>query len=64
MLVLEVKGREREQDRTKRDALREWVEAVNQHGGFGQWTSAVSTKPGDIHDILHGAIEGHAPTKE
>ena len=51
-LALEVKGRERDQDRTKRRFLEEWAEAVNEHGGFGRWTCAVSKKPSDIHDIL------------
>ena len=52
MLILEVKGRDRDQDRTKRRFLEEWVNAVNTHGGFGRWTWAVSTTPGDIPDIL------------
>ena len=51
-LVLEVKGREREEDRTKRRYMEEWCEAVNAHGGFGRWECAVSWRPGDIHDIL------------
>ena len=52
MLILEVKGRDSDQDRTKRRFLEEWVNAVNAHGGFGRWTWAVSTTPGDIPDIL------------
>ena len=52
MLILEVKGRDSDQDRTKRRFLEEWVNAVNAHGGFGHWTWAVSTTPGDIPDIL------------
>ena len=52
MLVLEVKGQDSDQDRTKRRFLDEWVNAVNAHGGFGRWTWAVSTTPGDIPDIL------------
>ena len=52
MLVLETKGRDSEQDRTKRQFLEEWVNAVNAHGGFGRWIWAVSTTPGDIPDIL------------
>ena len=55
MLVLEVKGREREQDRTKRRFLEEWVAAVNGHGSFGRWTWAVSRKPSDVHDVLAAA---------
>ena len=33
MLVLETKGRDSEQDRTKRRFLAEWTRAANQHGG-------------------------------
>ena len=51
-LILEVKGRDRDSDRTKRRYLREWVNAVNAHGGFGRWSCAVSANPGEIHDIL------------
>ena len=52
MLVLEVKGKEREQDITKRRYLEEWCRAVTEHGGFGHWDCAVSWRPGDVHDIL------------
>jgi type III restriction enzyme len=36
-LVLETKGRDTEQDRTKRRFLEQWVQAVNTHDGFGLW---------------------------
>ena len=52
MLVLETKGRDSDQDRTKRRFLDEWIYAVNAHGGFGQWSRDVSKDPGDIQDIL------------
>ena len=52
MLVLETKGRDSEQDRTKRKYLAEWVEAVNAHGGFGRWHWDVVLNPGEIHGIL------------
>lgn len=52
MLVLEVKGRDSAENRTKRHALAEWVRAVNSHGGFGTWASDVSFDPGDVRDIL------------
>ena len=52
MLVLEVKGQEREEDRTKRRYLQDWCRAVNEHGGFGRWDCAVSWRPGDVQDIL------------
>ncbi|RUL81580.1 BPTD_3080 family restriction endonuclease [Tautonia sociabilis] len=51
-LVLETKGQETEQDRVKRYYLNEWVQAVNAHGGFGQWRSAVAKTPGEIRDLL------------
>ena len=56
LLVLETKGQPDEQSYSKRRALEQWTRAVNQHGGFGQWTSDVSINPGDIKDILdkHG----------
>lgn len=47
MLILETKGQETQQDRTKREFLKEWIEAVNQQGGFGVWHWAVSTHPDD-----------------
>ena len=56
MLVLEVKGRERERDRSKHEALGEWVAAVNAHGGFGYWCYAVSRKPGEVHGILAASL--------
>ena len=52
MLILETKGRDREQDKTKRGFLDEWVRAVNAHGGFGRWSWAVSRQPGEIKGIL------------
>lgn len=51
-LVLETKGQERERDKAKRAALREWVEAVNADGRFGQWCRDVSRSASDILDIL------------
>ena len=52
MLVLEVKGQDTQQNKTKREFLAEWVAAVNGHGGFGHWASDVSFDPADIPDIL------------
>ena len=51
-LALETKGRQDGQSRAKRRALEQWVAAVNQHGGFGHWASAVSHNPADIKDVL------------
>lgn len=53
-LVLETKGQDTPQDKTKRSFLDEWAKAVNQQGGFGKWLWAVSHDPSDVPDILHG----------
>lgn len=53
-LILEAKGQDTQQDRTKREFLDEWVRAVNSHGGFGTWKWAVSTHPSDVEGILQG----------
>ena len=52
LLILEVKGQDTQQDATKRQFLAEWVRAVNQHGGFGEWSSDVSRNPRDLLNIL------------
>jgi len=52
MLVLEVKGQDTPKDQTKRRFLSEWIEAVNTHGSFGRWASAVSRHPADLEGIL------------
>jgi type III restriction enzyme len=51
-LVLEVKGVDDEKNRTKRAALREWIDAVNSDGRFGKWEWDVSFRPSDIKDII------------
>ena len=55
-LVLETKGQDSEQNRTKHRFLDEWVNAVNEHGGFGRWSWDVSRDPSDLKDIIdrHG----------
>jgi type III restriction enzyme len=55
-LVLEVKGQDSAQNRAKRQALDEWVQAVNGHGGFGHWCWAVSHHPADVADVLARAV--------
>ena len=64
MLVLEVKGRERDSDRTKRAYLREWVDAVNDHGGFGCWSCAMSRTTGEVHDILAERVRASRSTSD
>jgi type III restriction enzyme len=62
-LVLEVKGRDTAQDRTKRQALADWVEAVNAHAGFGRWAAGVSFSPSDLPQLLaNGAATMRLPT--
>lgn len=52
-LVLEVKGEDSAQDQAKRAALRQWVEAVNAHGGFGAWASdVVIAQPSQARDVI------------
>lgn len=51
-LILEVKGRDDQQQQTKREFLSEWVRAVNGHGGFGEWAADVSRHPKDVLEIL------------
>ena len=55
-LILEVKGQDSEQNKVKRQHLDQWVQAVNQHGGFGEWCADVSFSASDIGDKLakHG----------
>jgi type III restriction enzyme len=54
-LVLEVKGQDSEQNKAKRAAIRTWIQAVNEHGGFGQWAFDVVFDPARIPDAVVGA---------
>ncbi|MBI5749339.1 MAG: DEAD/DEAH box helicase family protein [Nitrospinae bacterium] len=54
-LILETKGQDSEQDKTKRAFLDEWCRAVNQHGGCGKWSCAVSFDPNDLQNLLEDA---------
>lgn len=53
--MLETKGLDSEQNKTKRAFLDEWCRAVNQHGGFGRWSGTVSFNPNDLEKLLHDA---------
>lgn len=55
-LILETKGVDSQQNKTKRDFLNDWVNAVNTHGGFGKWHWAVSFHPSDMAEILNRNI--------
>jgi type III restriction enzyme len=52
LLILETKGQDTQRDKTKREFLNEWVQAVNEHGGFGRWQWAVSFNPADLDAII------------
>lgn len=55
-LVLEVKGRDDEHSRVKRDFLKEWINAINSYGAFGKWDYAVSKHPGDLEGIIKAFV--------
>lgn len=52
MLALEIKGVDSPQNKAKRDALADWVTAVNSEGGFGSWAWAVAFEPAQVHDLI------------
>ena len=56
ILALEIKGKDSPQNKAKRDALDQWVKAINGYGGFGVWSWDVAFNPAEIQDILarHG----------
>lgn len=54
-LIVETKGQDNEQNKTKRAYLDEWCRAINQHGGFGKWSWAVSFDPNDLDQILQNS---------
>ena len=52
-LVLEIKGEDSPQDQAKRQALDQWVQAVNAHGGFGIWAADVVVgSAAGLQDVL------------
>lgn len=54
-LVLEVKGMDSQQNKTKRQFLDDWIKAVNTHGGFGFWQWAVSKNQSEMPDVIKRA---------
>ena len=44
-LLLEIKGEEREKDRTKHQAAQRWVSAVNHWGELGKWAFHACKNP-------------------
>lgn len=55
-LIIETKGQDSEQNKTKRAYLDEWCRAVNQHGGFGKWKWAVSFNPNDLGELIEKSM--------
>ena len=57
MALLETKGVDSPQDQAKRAALAQWVQAVNEHGGFGTWAwDVVVGEAASLRDVIdaHG----------
>jgi type III restriction enzyme len=57
-LAMETKGQNTPQDETKRRYLAEWINAVNAHGGFGKWASAVCFNPSDLPTKIQETMTG------
>lgn len=52
MLVLEMKGQMRDADKTKHDAMRQWVSAVNADGNHGRWQFAICRTAAEVPQAL------------
>jgi len=55
-LILETKGKYTQKDQVKSVFLKQWIKAVNQHGGFGFWQRDISRNPTDVKMILDTAV--------
>ncbi len=51
-LLIEVKGLEREQDRSKEAGARRWIDAVNHWGRLGRWRYAKIHSPHQLESVL------------
>ncbi len=51
-LVLEVKGKDDDQNKQKRRSLDDWVAAVNDNGNYGTWVWDVAFHPSDVRTII------------
>lgn len=51
-LVLEIKGQDTPQNKSKRSALDAWVREINSKGGFGTWCWDVIFEPAQIQDAI------------
>ena len=54
-LIVEVKGIPTQQDQVKWEYLKEWVQAVNEYGGFGFWKWEVVKEPQEIISFLNNS---------
>ncbi len=52
MLILEVKGYDDLQNKTKREFLNDWCKAINNQKQFGEWVWEVSFNPNDLLEKL------------
>lgn len=59
----EVKGLEREQDRSKEGGARRWVDAVNHWGRLGRWRYAKIHSPHQLESVLAVSPETNAEAK-
>jgi type III restriction enzyme len=63
-LVLEIKGEDSDQNRTKRRALDAWVRAVNARGGFGTWCwDVVKAEPSKVDDVVSHHANATTPSE-
>jgi type III restriction enzyme len=51
-LVLEIKGQKTDQSDAKHAALKTWVRAVNEKGGFGVWRAEVVYETAQVWDVV------------
>ncbi len=56
-LVLEIKGRDSAKNKTKYNALEEWINAVNSDGRFGAWAHDISFDPSNVLDIINKHVK-------
>jgi type III restriction enzyme len=58
-VILEVKGRETEEDRQKYVAAERWVKAVNNKGDLGRWAFVVVRDPATVASQLRNLSTMH-----
>lgn len=63
-LVLEIKGIDDDQNKEKRRYLKEWVDVVNECGGYGTWVWDVAFNPSDVRGIIDNHLRTDVSAKE